>query len=177
MHSLGDALIGDWRSAAFAGVKALALFLTAAAAFRLTERRTIAQFAPFDWAVAVAVGAIIGRTATASDSSWLTGAVALVVLLLAHSLIARLRFLPAFRHLVDPPVRELIRDGEVNQRNLRLCGITRADLDSVLRQQGHSSPDTVALALFEAKGSVSVQSGTGPSSDSDLSGGDPPAAR
>jgi uncharacterized membrane protein YcaP (DUF421 family) len=47
-----------------AAVEALALFLTAAAMFRLTERWTLAEFAPFDWVAPVAVGAIVGRTAT-----------------------------------------------------------------------------------------------------------------
>ena len=61
MHELITDLIGDSPSAVDAAIKAAALFFTAAAAFRLTTRRTIAQFAPFDWVAAVAVGAIVGR--------------------------------------------------------------------------------------------------------------------
>ncbi len=106
-------LIGDWHRAFYAAVKALALFLTAAAAFRLTERRTMAEFAPFDWVAAVAVSALVGRTATATDASWLTGAAALVALLATHSAVTRLRFVPPVGRLVDPPLRILIRDGHV----------------------------------------------------------------
>jgi len=95
MHGLGSALIDDRHRTVHAAVKTLALFLTAAAAFRLTERRTLAEFARFDRVAAVAVGAIVGHTATATDASWLTGATALVVLLAAHAVVARLRFLPA----------------------------------------------------------------------------------
>jgi uncharacterized membrane protein YcaP (DUF421 family) len=58
--------------------------------------------------------------------------------------------------LIDPPVRVLIRDGRVDDRNLRRCGLTAADLDAVLRQHGCPSPDTVALAIFETKGAISV---------------------
>jgi uncharacterized membrane protein YcaP (DUF421 family) len=156
VDSFGDALIGDWHRAAHAAVKAIALFLTAAVAFRLTERRTMAEFAPFDWVAAVAVGAIVGRTATATDASWLTGTAALLALLAAHAAITRLRLLPVISRLVDPPLRILIHDGHVNLRNLRRCGLTRADLDAVLRQHGHHSPDGIHLAIFEAKGAVSV---------------------
>jgi uncharacterized membrane protein YcaP (DUF421 family) len=156
LDSFGDALIGDWHRAAHAAVKALALFLTAAAAFRITERRTMAEFAPFDWVAAVAVGAIVGRTATATDASWLTGAAALMALLAAHTVITRLRFLPILSRLIDPPLRVLIHDGHVNWRNLRRCGLTRDDLDAVLRQHGHHSPTGIHLAIFEAKGAVSV---------------------
>jgi uncharacterized membrane protein YcaP (DUF421 family) len=156
MHSFGDALIGDWHRAAYAAVKALALFLTAAAAFRLAERRTMGEFAPFDWVAAVAVGALVGRTATATDAPWLTGTAALLALLAAHAAITRLRLLPGISRLVDPPLRILIRDGQINRRNLRRCGLTEGDLDAVLRQQGHLSPADVHLAVYEARGVVSV---------------------
>lgn len=139
-----------------AAIKALALFVTAAVAFRLTERRTIAEFSPFDWVTAVAVGAIVGRTATAADTSWLVGVAALLTLILAHAVVARLRFVPWIRRIVDQPVRVLIRDGQLDHANLRRCRLTRADLDAILRQHGFETPEDVRLALFEAKGTVSV---------------------
>ncbi|WP_396928611.1 DUF421 domain-containing protein [Mycolicibacterium sp.] len=156
MSGLQHALVGDWHHAVWAAVKAIALFITAAAAFRVTQRRTIAEFTPFDWVTAVAVGAIVGRTATAADTAYLTGAAALVTLIAAHAVVTRMRFVPALRRWVDPPVRVLIRDGKIDERNLRRSGLTRTDLDAVLRQHGHESPTEVRLALFEEKGAVSV---------------------
>ncbi|ORB86532.1 DUF421 domain-containing protein [Mycobacterium kansasii] len=149
-------LVGGWRPAMFAALKAFALFLTAATAFRLMLRRTIAEFTPFDWVTAVAVGAIVGRTATASDTSWLTGTAALLALIVAHDVVARLRFIPWVRRLVDPPVRVLIRNGRVDQRNLKRCRLTRDDLDAILREHGHDTTDDIRLALFETKGVVSI---------------------
>ncbi|MGV0502846.1 DUF421 domain-containing protein [Mycobacterium kansasii] len=119
-------------------------------------RRTIAEFTPFDWVTAVAVGAIVGRTATASETSWLTGTAALLALIVAHDVVARLRFIPWVRRLVDPPVRVLIRDGHVDQRNLRRCRLTRDDLDAILREHGHDTTEDIRLALFETKGVVSI---------------------
>jgi uncharacterized membrane protein YcaP (DUF421 family) len=156
MRDLLLQFVDGWRPAAYAALKALALFVTAATAFRLTPRRTIAEFTPFDWVTAVAAGAIVGRTATAADTSWLTGSAALLALIAAHDIVARLRFIPWVRRLVDPPVRVLIRDGQLNEPNLRRCKITRADLDAILRQHGHRTPADVGLALFETKGVVSV---------------------
>lgn len=145
-----------WQPATYAALKAVALFVTAAAAFRLTQRRTIAEFTPFDWVTAVAVGAIVGRTATASSTSWLTGTAALIALILAHAAVARMRFFRWFRPLVDPPIRLLIRDGQVNAENLRRCRLTIADLEAALRQQGYENAENVRLALFEAKGAISI---------------------
>jgi uncharacterized membrane protein YcaP (DUF421 family) len=167
MSGLEDAFLGDWHAAAYAALKALALFVTAATVFRFTQRRTLAGFTPFDWVVAVAVGAIVGRAATASDTSWLTGAAAILALIAAHALIARLRFVARLRRLVDPPVRVLIRDGQIDHRNLRRSGLTRTDLDSVLREHGHLSPDTIRLAVFEEKGSVSILPSHDPSGSQD----------
>jgi uncharacterized membrane protein YcaP (DUF421 family) len=53
-----------------------------------TPGRTLAQLSAFDFAVAVAIGAIIGRGATASDTSFATSAVALVTFLVAHRAVA-----------------------------------------------------------------------------------------
>jgi uncharacterized membrane protein YcaP (DUF421 family) len=96
-------LIGDMGSVPDAAVKTTALFVTAALLFRFTERRTLAEFAPFDWIAAVAAGSIVGRAATASDTSWLAATTALLCLLLSHALLARLRFVPRLRRLIDHP--------------------------------------------------------------------------
>ena len=170
MSDLLAQFFNGWQPAVYAALKALALFATAVTAFRLVLRRTIAQFTPFDWVTAVAVGAIVGRTATAADTSWLTGTAALLTLIAAHDLVARLRLIPWVRRLVDPPVRVLISDGRVDDANLKRCRLTRGDLDAVLRQHGHRTAADVRLAVFETKGVVSVFSNADPSGTVDRSG-------
>ncbi len=155
MNELIHDLVGDWHTALHAAIKAAALFLTAVVAFRLTTRRTIAQFAPFDWVAAVAVGAIVGRTATASDASWLTGTAALLSLLLTHAVVTRLRLRPGFHRFIDPPLRVLIHDGKVDEVNLARCGMNHEDLAAILRQAGYRSPADVHIALLESRGMVS----------------------
>jgi uncharacterized membrane protein YcaP (DUF421 family) len=156
MDRVGHVLIGDVSGVADAALKTVALFMTAVILLRFTERRTLAEFAPFDWIAAVAAGAIVGRAATASDTSWLTASTALLCLLVAHSALARLRFVPGVQRFFDPPPTVLIRDGKVDHRNARRCGLTASDLEAVLRQHGHSNAERVHLAIFEAKGIISV---------------------
>lgn len=156
MDRILHVLIGHPTGAIDAGIKTSALFLTAAILFRFMERRTLAEFAPFDWIAAVAAGAIVGRAATASDTSWLDATAALICLLVTHAVLARLRFIPGIRRFIDPPLKVLIRNGHVDRRNLRRCGLTMGDLDAVLRQHGHESSDRIHLAVFEAKGAISI---------------------
>ena len=156
LTGLQRAFFDGWAPAVYAAAKALALFATAAVAFRLGGRRTIAEFSPFDWVTAVAIGALVGRSATAADTSWLTATAALLTLMGVHGVVTRLRFVPWIRRLVDPPVRILIHDGHIDDANLRRCGLTRDDLDAVLRQRGYENTQDIRLALLEAKGVISV---------------------
>lgn len=171
MNGLGHAFFNGWEQPLYAAFKALALFLTATVAFRFTLRRTIGEFTPFDWVAAVAVGAIVGRVSTAADTSWLSGGAALLTLIAVHDAVSRMRFAPWVRRLVDPPVRVLIRDGKLEDRNLKRSGITRSDLDAILRQHGHTRPADVRLALYEAKGKVSVFTETDSSTSHDVEEG------
>lgn len=155
MDEIFHDLIGDWHSAVHAAIKAAALGVTAMIAFRLSTRRALAQFAPFDWVVAVAVGAIVGRTATASDASWLTGTAALLSLIAVHAAVTRLRLLPGMHRLIDPPLVVLIHEGRVEFGNLARAGISTYDLDAVLRQNGYQSATEVHLAILESRGTVS----------------------
>jgi len=156
MEHVLHALIGDLSALADSVVKTAALFLTATVLFRLTGRRHLADFAPFDWLMTAAAGAIVGRAATAPDTSWLSATAALVSLLATHALLARLRLIPRLQRVIDPPQRILIQDGVIIKDNVRRCGLTAADLDAVLRQRGHGTADGIFLAIFEARGAVSI---------------------
>ncbi|OKH64717.1 DUF421 domain-containing protein [Mycolicibacterium goodii] len=156
MNRIAHVLIGDLPTVVDVAMKTSALFFTAVVLFRITERRVLAEFAPFDWIAAVAAGAIVGRAATATDTTWLQATTAMLCLLAAHTVLSRLRLVPALCRFIDPPLMVLINDGEVNRRNLRRCGLTAADLEAVLREHGHPDADGVHLAILEAKGAISV---------------------
>src|SRR5260370_27956533 len=108
-------LIGGASGLGWVAVKAVLLFTVAVIGLRLGERRTLAQLSAFDFAVAVAIGAIIGRGATASDTSFATSAVALVTFLVAHPVVAiRPRHDRGVRPLYHPP-RALVLAAELQR--------------------------------------------------------------
>jgi uncharacterized membrane protein YcaP (DUF421 family) len=141
-----------WQTA----LKAALLFLTAVVGFRFGERRTFAQLAPFDFVALVSAGAIIGRTATSSNTAFLVGAVALVALLVAHRVVARLRRWAPLAGLVDQPVLLLIAEGAVQDGELGRSGLTRADLYAILRTRGIRRLADVRHLVYENKGSFTV---------------------
>src|SRR4051794_22385671 len=81
--------------------KAALMFVVAVLGLRVGQRRTLAQWTAIDFAAAVAVGALVGRTAVASNQSFVVGAVALITILVAHALMMIGRFDRRFAKLVD----------------------------------------------------------------------------
>jgi Protein of unknown function (DUF421) len=123
---------------------------------RLGERRTLAQLSAFDFAVAVAIGAIIGRRATASDTSFATSAIALVTLLVAHRVVAIGRRHSRVVRLIDHPPRVLVAGGELQGEGLARAGLTAADVYALLREKGVADLGQVGYLLYETRGTVTV---------------------
>ncbi|MCO5992959.1 DUF421 domain-containing protein [Actinoallomurus rhizosphaericola] len=149
-------LIGNWMHLGAAAGKAALMYGTALIALRLGERRTLAQWTITDFIAAVAVGAIVGRTAIASTQSFVTGAVALVTLIVMHRVVSGLRFHPLLRRLTDHRIRVLVAHGAIRRDQLAICGLTEGDLLAQLRQRGVFDLSGVRFVLYEAKGGLTI---------------------
>ena len=149
-------LTGQWAHGGEVAAKAVLMYFTALVALRLGERRTLAQWTIIDFATAVAMGAIIGRTAVAGNQSYITGAIAVAALVAVHRVVSALRFTRPVAKLVDHRVRVLVDNGVVRDRELRKCAITHADLYAHLRSQGYLSLDQIKFVLYETKGDLTV---------------------
>lgn len=66
--------------------KAALMYATALLGLHPGERRTLAQWSIIDFVTAVAIGAIVGRTAIAGSQSFITGAAVLLTLIVMHRL-------------------------------------------------------------------------------------------
>jgi uncharacterized membrane protein YcaP (DUF421 family) len=154
-------LVGGAGDLGWVVVKAVLMFAVAVIGLRLGERRTLAQLSAFDFAVAVAIGAIIGRTATASSASFATGAVALVTLLVVHRIVALARRHSRIARLIDHPPRILVAQGKVQDRELARAGLTAADTYALLRQQGVDDLNQVGFLLYETRGATTLISADG----------------
>jgi uncharacterized membrane protein YcaP (DUF421 family) len=149
-------LVGGAGGLGWVIVKAVLLFAVAVIGLRLGERRTLAQLGAFDFAVAVAIGSIIGRTVTASSTSFATGAVALVTLLVTHRVVALLRRHNHVARILDHPPRVLIAHGKIQERELARAGLTTADVYALLRQHGTADIAQVGYLLYETRGTTTL---------------------
>ena len=149
-------LIGGAGGLGWVAVKAVLLFTVAVIGLRLGERRTLAQLSAFDFAVAVAVGAIIGRGSTAADTSFASSAVALVTFLVAHRIVAILRRHSRLVRLIDHPPRVLVVRGKLQGGELARAGLTPADVYALLREKGVGDLGEVGYLLYEPRGAVTL---------------------
>jgi uncharacterized membrane protein YcaP (DUF421 family) len=136
--------------------KAGLMYVAALVGLRLVHRRTLAQWTAIDFAAAVAVGAVVGRTAVASSQSLATGVVALAAILLAHTLVTFARYQGWVSRVTDHRVRVLLEDGTLRRRDLLLCGLTESDLFAELRQRGIFGLEDLRYILYEPKGELTI---------------------
>ncbi len=172
MRQLLDWLIGSWRTVGFVAVSTVLIYVSVVVALRVGERRTLAEMSAFDFAVAVAVGSIIGRVSTARSPTYVQGLAALVTLLVTHYLITfgRARSARVKRWFERPP-RVVLRDGEILPAQLRREHLTEEDLMRKLREHDVHALDEVELVVVEARGGFSVLKRGPRPLDARLSGG------
>lgn len=162
-------LFHGWAEDAIAAAKAAGMYTVALAGLRLAPRRTLSQWTAIDVAAAVALGAIIGRTAIAGDQSLAVGAAALAAILAANNLAAVCRFHPRIAGLVDHRVKVLVDHGRFCPGALRRCGLIEDEVLAHLRRNGVNSLADVRYVLYESKGELTIVPERGPQEpDSDL---------
>lgn len=151
-----DWIIGNWQHLGTVVGKAALMYVIATLGFRVGERRALAQWRIIDFVTAVAAGAIVGRTTIASSQSFITGAVALLTLLVAHRLASTVRQFEFMRPIFDHSVRVLVHNGRLRRSQLRRCGLSDDDISTHLRQQGVGELGDVKYLIYEAAGQLTL---------------------
>lgn len=150
-------LIGDWRTIGLVTMATMAIYFFASAAVRGSERRTLAEMSAFAFVVAVAIGSVVGRTATSGTTSVVQGCMAIVTLVAAHRIVGWVRLRWPHAHAVvdhDPVV--LISMGRLLHDHLDRARLTDRDVYTALREQGIRSIDEVELLVLEGAGKFST---------------------
>jgi uncharacterized membrane protein YcaP (DUF421 family) len=149
-------LIGPWTALAWAALKAALFFLIAVTGLQLSQRRLLAELNAFDLVVTVAVGAIIGRTATSSSTAFLTGAVALSTLLVLHRSVSVMHRRGWLGSLLDRRPLILLRTGQLQAGGLRAAGLKEREVLRLLRQAGENELEALDFVLYEERGALTI---------------------
>jgi uncharacterized membrane protein YcaP (DUF421 family) len=124
---------------------------------RISGKRTVGEFTPFDLIVVLLIGEATQGALTAGDET-VTGA------LIVCATMVGLNFLIAFAstrsklvdRLIEGEPVVLIRNGRVFRQAMRRNHLPENDLDEALRRHGVANRSDVALAMLETDGDISV---------------------
>ena len=143
-----------WYEAGVVSLAALLIYLVLILYSRLVGPRSFAQLTAFDFAVTVALGAIVGATAT--DTATLPfGIIGLTVLFALRWSVAMARQHGLSRLVDNDPVL-VMRGPEILQEHLDRSKLTEADLRQSLRKAGITRLEQVEAVVLERDGSISV---------------------
>lgn len=149
--------VGGWRAAGLVAASTALIYVWTILGIRCSERRTLADMSSFDLVVAVAMGAVVGRTATQASPSFVQGATAILALIAMHHLLGRLRLtVPTLRRLLDRRPQVVAVDGSPLDEALRRSHLTEDDLLAALRERGVRRLDQAAVVVLESTGRCSV---------------------
>ncbi|WP_346620968.1 YetF domain-containing protein [Blastococcus montanus] len=151
-----DQLGIDWGTAGLVVLTTVAMYLVLVLCVRLLGQRSLATMSSFDLGCAIALGAVIGRTALLLDPTLLTGVVALVTLFATQIALVRARRSRWLDRLLNrPPVLLMAGDTPLRE-NMRQAHVAEDELRQKLRIAGIRHLGEVRCVVLERTGAVSV---------------------
>ena len=138
-------------------LRAAAVYIVLLLLIRLSGKRTMGQFTPFDMLLIVLLGNAVQNSLLGKDTSLSGGLLLAAVLIALNWAVAFLtsRSQRAERLVEGVPV-VLARDGQLFRSVLRREMVSEDDFDEALRQNGEMTLTDVRIALLETNGMISV---------------------
>lgn len=138
-------------------LRAAVVYAVLLALVRLSGKRTVGQFTPFDMILVVLLGNAVQNSLIGEDNS-LAGGLLLATALIGMNWLVGLvtaRWPRADRLIEGSPVL-LARDGQVFRDVLRREQVSRREFEQAMRQADCTVVGEVALAVLETNGHISV---------------------
>lgn len=145
-----------WSQAGTVVISTIGIYVTLIVLLRLVGQRALANMSSFDFAAAIALGAVTGRVVLGYTPTLLAGVIGLATLFALQSSFSLARR----HHRIDSALSNLplllMADGQVLPGNLRRAHIVEDELRAKLRTAGVRSYTDVACVILERTGTISV---------------------
>lgn len=122
---------------------------------RLSGKRALGQFTPFDMVLLVLLGTAVQNSLIGDDISLLGGLILAATLIALNAVVGWLSARsPAMQRLFEGTPVQVIEDGKLDDRRLQKEGVSRADLDEALRRAGLERVAQVRRGWVETDGRI-----------------------
>lgn len=137
-------------------VRGVAVYFTLLILIRISGKRTVGQFTPFDLLVVMLLSEAVSNSMSGSDDSLIGGLIVAATLIMANLLIAMITaHSRKATNLIDGTPVLLARDGQVFDKLRKASHVSEADIEEALREADCKLQDVECIFL-EADGSLSV---------------------
>jgi uncharacterized membrane protein YcaP (DUF421 family) len=155
-----DTILGigsEWLTWWQMAIRAVIVFIAALLIMRIGNKRIFGKHTAFDIVLGIIYGSILSRAITGNSPFWPTLAAALTVVLL-HRFFAFLAYNTSgfFGPFIKGSPVCLIKDGEVQEEELKKHNLTEKDMEEALRVGGTTDIKDVKAAYLERSGDISI---------------------
>lgn len=138
-------------------LRGAAVYVAMLVLVRLSGKRTVGEFTPFDLVLVVLLGESVGGALIGEDMSLPGGLIVAAVLIGLNWLVGFLSArLPLLDRIVEGQPVLVARDGEVFRDVLRRESISMAEFEAGMRAAGCPGVDEIQVAVLEPNGHISV---------------------
>ncbi|WP_101927503.1 MULTISPECIES: DUF421 domain-containing protein [Luteimonas] len=138
-------------------LRAVAVYVVVLTLVRITGKRTVGQFTPFDLLVVVLLGTAVQNSLIGEDTSLLGGLILAATLMSLNwgvgAFSARSR---AFERVVAGRPVILARHGHVFRDELMRQSVSREDFATARRSAGCTAISDIEIAILETSGKITV---------------------
>ncbi len=145
-----------WSQAATVVMSTVGIYVTLIVLLRVVGQRALANMSSFDFAAAVALGAVTGRVVLGYTPTLVAGVLGLGTLFALQALFSLLRRSRRVDAALSNLPVLLMADGRVLPEGLRRAHIVEDELRAKLRSAGVRRYADVACVILERTGTVSV---------------------
>lgn len=137
-------------------VRGLAVYLLLLVMVRLSGRRTVGQFTPFDLLVVMLLSEAVSNSLSGGDDSLVGGLICAATLVAINAVIAvSTTRSKTMSTLVDGSAVLIGRDGVFFEKVMRSCRLSDGDVEEALRE--HDCPrEEMKCAFLEADGEITI---------------------
>lgn len=137
-------------------VRGTVVYLVLLAMVRLSGRRTVGQFTPFDLLVVMLLSEAVSNSLSGGDDSLVGGLIIAATLIALNVTVALLSARSRrMSEMLDGSAVLIGRDGKFYDNIVKQCRITQTDLDHALRSN-NCERDDMQCAFLETDGEITI---------------------
>jgi uncharacterized membrane protein YcaP (DUF421 family) len=138
-------------------IRSIVVFVVLLFLLRLTGKRQVGQLAPNDFVLLLILANAVQNSMNAGDNSLIGGLISALTLVFLNYCVNKLILKnKKIENLIEGRPQILIKDGKLFDVVMLASGITREEINGVIRQHGCDDVKDVQLAILETNGSISV---------------------